>query len=216
MARTRGVSFPIYKPRAEAVEYYRHFVPARGGVVFDCGGELGLEAEQMSVMVGQGGKVYTIECLPEHARHLKKMASKLGNVEVIEKALWKERKNLDFYRGNTVGSSTALSETRGQNGQILAKTDSEKYSVAADTLDNLYRQFVHPDSVDFIKMDIEGAEYEALDGGGVMLQHTQKIVVAAYHIRDGIKTVNRVAEILKSHGFEVRIDENDHVYGVRP
>lgn len=215
MARTRGVSFPIHKPRTEALEYYRHFVPEKGGVVFDCGGELGLECEQLSGMVGPEGKVFTFECLPEHALHLKEMAAKLGNVKVIERALWNKPQTLDFFRGNTAGSSSAVSGARGQNGQNLVNAGSEKYSVEADTLDNLWRQLVDADTVDFLKMDIEGAEYEALEGAKMMLQCTKKIVVAAYHLRDGVKTAGRVADMLKGHGFKVRVDENDHVYGVR-
>ena len=64
-------------------------------------------------------------------------------------------------------------------------------------------------------MDIEGAEYEALEGAKEVLSNTKKVVIAAYHIRDGIPTANKVAEILKNLNFKVEIGENLHVYGIR-
>jgi hypothetical protein len=64
-------------------------------------------------------------------------------------------------------------------------------------------------------MDIEGAEYEALAGATEMLRHTRRAVIAAYHIRDGVRTANRVAEMLRTAGFTVEIGDNHHVYAKR-
>jgi hypothetical protein len=64
-------------------------------------------------------------------------------------------------------------------------------------------------------MDIEGAEYEALEGAPAMLAQTRQAVIAAYHIRDGVPTAARVDAMLKAAGFRTRIDENLHVYAWR-
>ena len=87
--------------------------------------------------------------------------------------------------------------------------------VKAERLDDLWKALHGLGQVDFLKMDIEGSEYEALEGAGEMLKHTRYAVIAAYHIRDGVPTAARVDRILRESGFVTRVDENNHVYAWR-
>jgi FkbM family methyltransferase len=215
MMRMRGVSLPIKEPRLTALEYFRHFIPEKGGIVFDIGGERGLEARQFSKLVGSDGKVYTFECFPKHVQLLKSLAEENRNIEVVEKACWNEKTDLTFFIGNTPGSNTAIPDAKGQFNQALANNENNKLVVNADTLDNLWRELTGSSPIEFLKMDIEGAEYEALEGATEMLMSTRLVVIASYHIRAGIPTAPRVYDMLHRAGFDVRIDDNNHVYGVR-
>lgn len=215
MLSTRGVTVPVNSFSLSAIEYFRHFVPDRGGVVFDVGGELGLEARQFSGIVGDEGKVYTFECLPTHLESLNEIAKERLNLEVINKACWNKKDTLTFFEGNTPGSGTAVPDAKGQRGQDLANTEGREIKVEADTLDCLWQLHADGCQIDFLKMDIEGAEYEALEGATGLLEKTNKVVIAAYHLRDWVRTADKVAVMLKESGFQVRIDENDHVYGWR-
>jgi FkbM family methyltransferase len=214
-ARTQGVVFPVNAPRLEALEYFRHFVPRPGALVFDVGGELGLETRQLAHIVGPAGRVLVFECFPSHVRKLRELARELPGVTVVERACWNEEKTLEFFTGSTAGSNTALPDVRGQRGQALAAPELGRIEVQAETLDALWRRLAGSAPVEFLKMDIEGAEYEALDGARELLAHTRLVAVAAYHQRDGVPTAAKVAEKLRAAGFEVRCDENLHVYGRR-
>lgn len=214
-AFTHGQVFPVREPRLWALEYFRHFVPPKAGLVFDVGGEQGFETEQFSKMVGSNGRVFVFECLPDHVARLRKLAGERQNITVVERACWNEETSLEFFVGRTPGSNTAVPETKGQRGQALADENKEKIVVEAETLDNLWQTLVGSRSIDFLKMDIEGAEYEALEGAVELLRYTRYAVIAAYHIRDGMRTADKVAAMLKKAGFIVRIDENDHVYAKR-
>jgi FkbM family methyltransferase len=214
-AYTRGRSFPVRAVSLEMLEYYRQAVPKRGDLVFDVGGELGYETGQFAELVGPEGHVFTFECLPQHIRRLREIAARWGNVTVIERACWNRAETLEFSLGHTPGSGTAVADARGQTGQALADSGAAKLSVAAETLDALWRQHAGGRPVAFLKMDIEGAEYEALEGAAEMLRHTRRAVIAAYHQRNGVRTADRVAEMLRAAGFRVRIDENHHVYASR-
>ena len=215
MLSTRGVTIPVNTFSLPALEYFRHFVPEKGSVVFDVGGELGLEACQFSKIVGEKGKVFTFECLPTHLKALEKIAESRSNLEVVNKACWNKKDTLTFFEGHTPGSGTAVPEAKGQRGQDLANEEGGEIKVEADTLDQLWNTYADSCQVDFLKMDIEGAEYEALEGAIELLAKTNKVVIAAYHLREGVRTADKVAVMLKESGFEVRIDENDHVYGWR-
>ncbi len=213
---TRGKFIPIDSPPGlHSLEYFRYFVPKMGATVFDVGGERGLEAEQLSLMVGGTGKVYTFECFPEHIQHLRNLAKTLPNLVVVEKACWNESGTLSFYEGHTPGSNTAVSEAKGQLGQPLGNLNEVPLTVDSCTLDEMWSSETGEEEIDFMKMDIEGAELEALEGASNLLKHTKKVVVAAYHIRNGEVTASLVSDILRRAGFIVRTDENYHVYGIR-
>jgi FkbM family methyltransferase len=211
-AYTRGTSFPVAVPGEQAVEYFRFKVPQKNNVVFDVGGELGLEMLQFSEMVGPRGKVFTFECFPEHLEKLQSLAREKSNVTVVPKACWNSSGSLDLITGHTPGSNTAIPEARGQRGQVLGNQSTSRISVDADTLDNMWRSLTGGLPVDFLKMDIEGAEYEALDGAPEMLAKTRYAVIAAYHMRNGCRTAWRVAQTLEEAGFDVIVGENLHVY----
>jgi len=214
-AYTRKKFFPIKSMSLDSLEYFRHFVPAIGSVVFDVGGEFGFETDQFSKMVGKSGKIYVFECFPAHIEHLKNLFRTRENVVVVEKACWNSKAEIVFYQGNTPGSNTALPEARGQIGQRLANENVCNFVVQADTLDSIWSDLASSTEIDFLKMDIEGAEIEALEGAKKMLKHTNKVVVAAYHMREGKPTAERVLHLLNSAGFKTCVDENLHVYGIR-
>ena len=202
-AYSRGRTFAVAEPRLWTLEYFRHFLPSRGAVVFDVGGELGVETAQFSGLVGDAGKVLVFECMPDHIARLERLAAELGNVQVVRRACWNAETTLEFFIGNTPGSSTAIAEAQGQRGQQLANPQ-RAIQVQAQTLDQMWQALHGAKPVDFLKMDIEGAEYEALEGASAMLQSTRRAVIAAYHIRDGVPTAARVASMLQTAGFRTR------------
>lgn len=212
---TRGRVIPVREPQLWALEYFRHNVPRRGATVFDVGGELGLETEQFAGLVGEQGRVFVFECLPDHLKHLRELARRYPQVEVVDRACWNAPCRLEFFVGHTAGSGTAVVDARGQHGQALADVSTGSLLVTAEPLDELWRRLVDGRPVDFLKMDIEGSEYEALDGASELLRHTRHAVIAAYHLRDGVATAPKVDERLRAAGFRTRIDENNHVYAWR-
>lgn len=213
-AYSRGRTFRVAEPRLWVLEYFRHFIPAPGSVVFDVGGELGFESAQFAGLVGRSGKVYVFECMPAHVQRLQTLAATLPQIQVVNSACWNSETQLEFFIGHTPGSNTAVGDAKGQRGQYLANT-SNMLVVPAKPLDMLWKELHGGKPVDFLKMDIEGAEYEALEGATEMLAATRYAVIAAYHLRDGVTTAARVETMLKAAGFNTRLDENFHVYAWR-
>jgi hypothetical protein len=61
------------------------------------------------------------------------------------------------------------------------------------------------DALDLIKMDIEGAEIEALEGATMTLRRFKPaILLQAYHIREGTRTLERCIAILEPLGYSWR------------
>jgi FkbM family methyltransferase len=213
-ALIKGREIPINLPRLISIEYYRTYIPNPGDVIYDIGGELGLESRQFSLLTGGSGEVHVFECMPAHIKTLKNIQLEYPQMMLHEVACWDQNKILEFRIGNTPGSGTAVEDVKGQHGQSLANKEIESIQVQARRLDDIWRENgCH--QVNFLKMDIEGAEYEALDGAKEILLSTNNVAIAAYHIREGIPTAGKVAELLIKSGFKIRVDENLHVYGWR-
>lgn len=115
-----------------------------------------------------GGKFSSVTVLepdPKNFRKLSQNAASFpqGRIRLVQAASWKEDGKLCFH--NCAGRNSFL----GEDGKI--ETD-------ARSLDSLAGE----SRVSFVKMDVEGAEYETLCGGaGVLRRDAPKLLVAAYH-----------------------------------
>lgn len=117
-------------------------------------------------------KIYAFEPDAANMQKCKSNIEKLGidNVELIEAGLWKYDGQLDFsQQGN--GSS-----------HVFIQDNSEANKVKVVALDTYIR-----DSVSFIKMDIEGAELEALKGAEYLIKRDKpKLAICLYHKKEDI------------------------------
>lgn len=121
----------------------------------------------------------------------------ISNIVIINKATWNKKELKEMKLEDW--SSTIL-------GNLIL--------IQADTLDNILRNS-HLHKVDFLKIDIEGAEIETLEGAKYILRDTEKIVVAAYHYRQDIKsqTHTYVSNFLTHHRFKTFTTPDRLVHG---
>ena len=97
---------------------------------------------------------------------------------------------IDFEEAGTVGSSAVWFSG---NDNVVKKR--------AVTLDSWAKE-KKLTKLDFIKMDIEGAEIEALDGAvEVIKQFSPKFAIATYHIVNGEPTYIKVEEFFKKLNY---------------
>jgi FkbM family methyltransferase len=169
----------------------------KGDVVVDAGARIGTFAAKIAAAVGNEGKIIAIEPEPRNFDCLLKniAANKLGNVVAVRKMLWSGAGNLDLYlSGNSASHSAYLDGFYGPTG--------ESVSVEADTLDGILNELrVGP--VDFVKMDIEGSEIEALKGMKSVLENAARLAIAAYHPVQGRLTHTVIIPQLEQLGFKV-------------
>lgn len=97
----------------------------------------------------------TLECVKEN---------KLHDVEITPKGAWSEECDLTFANNSNMDSK-------------ICKTE-EGIKIATTTIDNI----VGDDAVTFIKMDIEGAELEALKGAkNTIIKNKPRLAISIYH-----------------------------------
>lgn len=91
---------------------------------------------------------------------------------------------------------------------IVQKFISDKTGGNSITLDDY---FSGDKVVDFIKADVEGAEYSLIRGAAGLIQRHQKLKIAlcTYHSQDD---ATQLEDLLKSHGFTTRFSDGYMLY----
>lgn len=167
---------------AEELNNHYHFDTA--AYVLDCGANLGTFTR---LALNRGAKVVVaIEPAPEVAHCLRRtFAQELttGRVILEETGLWDKEERLFLHTPGTSWNNTIVAGEDGQPGVWVPLT----------TIDAIVTELELP-SVDFIKMDIEGAEIRALEGAKATIGRWKPLIsVATEHTDD--KLTNTAATV---------------------
>jgi FkbM family methyltransferase len=160
---------------------------SKGDVVVDAGACWGDTTLYFAERVGDHGLVIAYEFEPGNLaifqRNLARNEQLAGRIRLVERAVWSEGALTLPYASNSAGTHVS--------------TDQElSRSVLSDTIDDLVKR-ERLSRVDFIKMDIEGAELEALKGAReTILMHQPKLAISAYHHPDHIWQISKFLEDL--------------------
>ena len=126
-----------------------------GNTVLDVGAHIGYYSLIIADRITEAGTLLAFEPDPTNFSLLRKNLSvnNIRNVEAINKALSDETAEVDFF---------VSEKNRGDNRLYSAEPDFTKTHVAAVDLDSFLAE--RELKIDFIKMDIQGAELKALRG----------------------------------------------------
>lgn len=147
---------------------------AEGDVVIDAGGCYGDTALYFAYKAGGGGTVASFEFLPEnlavYRRNLDLNPGLASRVRLYERPVWSESDKELFVVGS--GPATQVKPV---------STDPDAIRVQTLRIDDLVSKGDVP-RIDFIKMDIEGAELEALKGAEAVIRRFKpKLAITVYH-----------------------------------
>ncbi len=182
-------------------EYEKNYKLKKGDIVVDAGAHIGTFTIKAAKAVGNDGKVVAIEPDANNFRFLSRNveANGLQNVSIINKGVWgiQDKLRFNISRKRTTGHSFY------RNKQFGTENTEEFIEVEVDTIDNIIGQSgIGP--VNFIKMDIEGAEVEAIKGMDEALSGDAKLAMEGCHRVNGQMTYKVVIPWLKKKGFQVR------------
>ncbi|MFQ6134866.1 MAG: FkbM family methyltransferase [Nitrososphaerales archaeon] len=193
------------------------FRPKSGWTVLDVGAHIGYYTVKSSKMVGEGGRVVSIEPYRENYELLLKNLelNSCSNVQVIKKALTNYNGSTKLYFGTDSGHNTLLEES------VFATEEWEK--VDAVTLDSLLNE-LGIESIDLAKIDVEGNELNLLEGArGVLTEGRIHRLVVEVHTPRALN--NSIHRYLRDLGYEVSVirrrfpplhPTRHHIYATRP
>jgi FkbM family methyltransferase len=176
---------------ATLIRRQNDFVPANDHpLILDCGANVGITVLNYKRQFPKA-RVIAFEADPEIVPILRRNLdrNRAGDVEVVDAAVW---------TGN--GSASWLVE--GIDGSHLCAGDATGKTVTVRTID--LRDYLDA-SVDLLKMDIEGAEYEVITHAGEKLKNVKAISLECHVDQKTVVSFGGLLRTLSELGFKVSV-----------
>jgi len=208
---------PAYLRNAQDY-WFGYYQPKPGDVILDVGAGRGEDVFAFSREVGRNGRVLAIEAHPVSYQILAQFChlNRLSNVTPIHVAI------MDGF-----GMVTIDDEDRWEANTVSTTPKRTGASIQATTLDQLCEE-QGIITIDFLKINIEGAETFALRGMRDSIGKVRSVCVCCHDFRaerghgEQYRTRDFVWSFLADNGFEVSCREDDprdyvrdHLYGRR-
>jgi FkbM family methyltransferase len=182
----------IYEVKILVPAYIAKYKLQEGDVVLDCGAYVGAFTLYAARAVGCKGVVIAFE--PDPVNYEKLISNiklnNLTNVIAVNKGVWSNNTTLPFNARHDECAHVILEDSSGYNNKVsFVSVDSE-----LETL-GIHR-------VNFIKMDVEGSEIEAIRGASRVLDHNNvHLAIASYHEVNGKQASSEVESLLASNNY---------------
>src|ERR671931_788489 len=182
-------------------EIIEHFCPKEGDIVVDVGAHYGRYTIIGSKRVGINGKVIAIEAHPGNFDILNRniQLNRLTNVIPLNYAVYSQRTKIKLYLpdedlGYTIYNTIMVNRANPRDNFV---------EVNADTLDNIL-QLNRIKQVNWVKIDVEGAELEVLKGATNVLSNSKDIsLLLEVH---GFENYMPRVDLLKSLNFKIEFE----------
>ncbi len=160
-----------------------------GNIFYDLGANFGLHGLLSAKYLRESGHIYNFDPLPSNCEEIKINYALNGieNYSNIQKAVSNKNGNTDFN----------VAKHNGQGSLGIEREGSSKIVVETITLDS----FISDSNPlpDFIKMDIEGAEGDALEGFVNNIEKSFPLMIIELHSPEADK---KVGEFLKFYKYD--------------
>jgi FkbM family methyltransferase len=178
----------VYKPT---------FIGRKNLTIFDLGANIGITSMYFS---NYAKDVYSVEPAKEHIECLKKMLefNKIKNIHPLNYAIAGKNGKLTL---NHNPNKTSYS--------LIAKTsEKDNEEIDAITIEKLF-EITGVKHVDFVKMDIEGSEFEVVCGESFrkVAPMIDQIIIEMHQWAG--RNFNQLKEALRNNGFKVSTIPND-------
>jgi FkbM family methyltransferase len=177
------------------------------GIVVDIGAHIGHYTIIASKRVGANGKVVAIEASPSNFKILNRniRLNQLTNIISLNHVVYSKETKIKLYlpgeeSGNTI-YNTVISDR--------ARNEDKFVEVNANTLDYLLQsKGIKQEDVNWIKIDVEGAEFEVLKGATNVLSKSKDIalLIEIHNLSDNINLYRPILEFLNLYNFKIEFE----------
>ena len=183
------------------------FTPKEGDIVVDIGAHMGRYTIISSKRVGTNGKVIAIEANPSNFEMLNRniKLNQLTNIISLNNAVYSKETKIKLYLpGEELGHTiynTVMSDR--------AKTEDKFVEVSANTLD-YFLQLKGIMEVNWVKIDVEGAEFEVLKGATNVLSKSKDIalLIEIHNLSGGTNLYRPILEFLRLYNFKIEFEKS--------
>lgn len=195
--------YKVFKKRQDAFEIsllQKYIAP--GHVVIDIGANIGFYSEIFSTLVGEKGKVYCFEPDATNFNHLKNRVENIKNIHIYNKAVGDSNQTIKIYTSKLLNVD-----------HRTYKPDEydEEIDIEAVSLDT----FLQNTPVNFIKIDIQGFEMNAMKGMNTILENNNLKILSEfwpYGLKKAGSNIVEYFTFLVNHGFKVYLIDKQKLH----
>jgi FkbM family methyltransferase len=206
LANQLGIEITRYNSVSSARARLARFLSSRNvSLVFDVGANVGQYRKELRNL-GYRGRIVSFEPVAEAHLRLQKLAARDPNWTIAPRtAIGSEEGVISIkVSANSVFSSVL------PGANLLSRMDANsavahEEQVPLVTLNSLAPQYMNPDDVAFLKVDVQGFEYEVLHGADKFLDDLcgVQLELSLVPLYQGEKPFRFMLDLMESRGFEL-------------
>ena len=203
-------------------EYLVSLIGKNTKVILEIGGHYGEDTLRFYKYFPES-KIYSFEPDPRNIIIFKKFCSEIKNIELIEKAVYNlDNEFLDFYlsysdfdvlqkKYNYIGTEDYVKLKLNNSGSSSLKekknTKFKKVKVNTIRLDTWYKSIKNLNLIDFLWIDVQGAEKEVLLGAIDVLKKVRFVQIEYGEVSyEGAMTKKDTFDFFKNNNFDLILD----------
>ncbi|MBL7910991.1 MAG: FkbM family methyltransferase [Bacteroidia bacterium] len=186
--------YKLFKNKQDAFEIdllKKHI--QKNDVVLDIGANIGFYATILSDIVGENGEVHCFEPDTKNFDHLKKTTANFKNIKINNKAVGPRTEKLKIYTSKNLNVDHRTYKPEEYDKEIEIDAVSIDDHLSANT------------KVNFIKMDIQGFEMQAIQGMQNILEKNKDVKLISefwpYGLKKAGSSVTEYFNFLVNKGF---------------
>jgi FkbM family methyltransferase len=170
-------------------EVYRFKSDTKNPVVFDCGANIGMSILYFK-KIYPSAKIKAYEPDSKIFKYLVHNTKGLEDVSLINKAVWIKEEKLEF-------------NSEGADGGSIFGVMDKKIEIEATRLKD---EITKEKYIDFLKIDIEGPEYEVLQDCDGYLANIGNIFVEYHSFKNKEQELGKLLELLRKNSFRYFVE----------
>lgn len=181
----------------------------QGSIVVDIGANVGYFTLLSSLVVGDKGKVYAFEPEPKNYQLMLQniKLNKLSNIVAENKAVSDKNGSIEFFVDEVESGGNSIFQNAVQYGD-----KDLSHSIQIETV-SIDKYFSNNEVIDFIKIDVQGAETLVLDGMRDIVKRNDNIKmvieIAPYWLEKAGYSTAQCWELLTELGFKYKYRIHD-------
>ena len=165
--------------------------------IIEVGGHIGFISLWFDNLTRPNGKIFVFEPGSNNLPYIKKNIASHNRIKLIEKAIGNYVGTVDFYQDSLTGQNNSVVkdfEGYKRNTEFsFVSSDIDKVKVPITTIDTEFKDT----KIDFIKIDIEGGEFDAICGAREVLLSYQPVIMIEVQADE-----EKLYHELLSYGYE--------------